>query len=652
MKGVARVAALFVFIASACTGNDAALPKQTALSPDGAQHSTPSYSPDGKKITWWSPATDSSGMFQLWVGNADLSSPAKLPVKAFNPWVAIWSPDGTRIAATSSEFGPAHIVVVPVAGGAVKRVTQGDSFEYPSMWYPDGDRVSYFATTAGGSVGSLVVSVKTGLVTPLVPSETQVLLGSPSPDGSHVGYFVIDRGKVTVWVADSAGGNPRQLTTEGFESLAQFHEWSPDGKELLYESQRTGTTDLWVAPIDGGKPRQLTRDVRNDFAGVWSNDGKWVAFISDRGRQTDLWLVPAAGGTEQRITDTVIEEQVPLMWRPGTNELTFVSQLQKSALWAVDLADGKERRLTPDSVRISAFNTSPDGKQIVYVIGHGGGVQDLAVMPLAGGAPRVLVAGGGTVISPLWSPDGTKIEFTSDRGGSSDVWVIDAGGGAPRQLVNWPSSERYPVWNEDGSAVYFISDRDSKLGDVWKVPASGGEPARMTKTGTVNWLTSRAGVKDIFLTTFGTRAGQIEIARLRPDGRLEKVWDKTSAYMASVSPSGDSIAAGIEQPNGKVASMILPTVGGTGRLILNPKDRPGNWSNDGKWLLYDMFVGGASETAIMHIADGTTRRLTTTPENESDAEITSDSKTVIFRRSLTVKRINSVDLTKLMASQK
>ena len=383
---------------------------------------------------------------------------------------------------------------------------------------------------------------------------------------------------------------------------------------------------------------------------MWSNDGKWVAFISDRGRQTDLWLVPAAGGTEQRITDTVIEEQVPLMWRPGTNELTFVSQLQKSALWAVDLADGKERRLTPDSVRISAFNASPDGKQIVYVIEHGGGVQDLAVMPLAGGAPRALVAGGGTVISPLWSPDGTKIVFTSDRGGSSDVWVIDAGGGAPRQLVNWPSSELYPVWNEDGSAVYFISDHDSKLNDVWKVPASGGEPVRITKIGTVNSLSGRAGVKDIFLTTIGTRAGQFEIARLRPDGRLEKVWDKTSAYMASVSPSGDSIAAGIEQPNGKVASMILPTAGGTGRLILNPKDRPGNWSNDGKWLLYDMFVGGASETAILHIADGTTRRLTTTPENESDAEITSDSKTVIFRRSLTVKRINSVDLTKLMAS--
>ena len=652
MKGVARVAILFVFIAGACTGNDAALPKQTALSPDGAQYSTPSYSPNGKKITWWSPATDSSGMSQLWVGNADLSSPAKLPVKAFNPWVAIWSPDGARIAAASSEFGPAHIVVVPVAGGAVKRVTQGDSFENPSTWYPDGDRLSYYASTAGGSFASLVVSVKTGVVTPLVPGETRALLGSPSPDGSHVGYFVIDGGKVAVWVADSAGGKPRQLTTEGFESLVQFHEWSPDGKELLYQSRRTGTSDLWVAPIDGGKPRQLTRDVRNDFAGVWSNDGKWIAFISDRGRQTDLWLVPAAGGTERRVTDNVIEELGPLMWRPGTNELTFVTQQEKSALWAVDLADGKERRLTPDSVRVSAFNSSPDGKQIVYVVERGAGVQDLAVMSLAGGAPRVLVAGGGTVVRPLWSPDGLKIVFTSDRGGSSDVWVVDAGGGAPRQLFNWPGSERSAVWNEDGSAVYFISDRDSKLADVWKVPASGGEPARITKIGTVNSLTGRAGVKDIFLTTIGTRAGQLEIARIRPDGRLEKVWDKKNANMISVSPSGDSIAAGVEQPNGKVASMILPTAGGAGRLILNPTDRAGNWSKDGKWLLYKMFVGGASEIAIMHIADGTTRRLTNTPENESDAEITSDSKTVIFRRSQTVKRINSVDLTKVMASPK
>ena len=103
------------------------------------------------------------------------------------------------------------------------------------------------------------------------------------------------------------GGNPRQLTTEGFEILETYQVWSPNGKELLYTSTRTGTKDLWVVPIDGGKARQLTRNVRNDFGGAWSPDGHYVAFISDRGKQTDVWVVPSAGGEERRVTSNAAQ---------------------------------------------------------------------------------------------------------------------------------------------------------------------------------------------------------------------------------------------------------------------------------------------------------------------------------------------------------
>ena len=115
MKDVVIIGALLVL--GACKGDDAALPSVTAISPDGARHASPSYSPDGKRMAWWAPATDSSADWQLWVGRADLSAAVTLPVSSFFPALVAWSPDGARIAAMSSQYGTGDIIVVPSAGG-------------------------------------------------------------------------------------------------------------------------------------------------------------------------------------------------------------------------------------------------------------------------------------------------------------------------------------------------------------------------------------------------------------------------------------------------------------------------------------------------------------------------------------------------------
>ena len=640
-----------VVVAACIDSGDSVRPKVVQLSPDEVRHVEISYSPDGRHIAWWSPATDSTGNWQLWVANADMSAPATLPVATNFTGALVWSPDGARIAATSSEFGLADVVVVPAAGGAAQRVTRGAGIELPVAWFPDGDRLAYVASAEGGTFSSFVVSLKTGLSVPLVPGEKRPAFGVPSPDGSHVAYSVGDGAKSTIWLADGGGGNPRQLTTEGFEGLVQA-PWSPDGKELLYQSRRTGTADLWVLPIDGGTPRQLTRDVRNDYLGSWSPDGKWVAFISDRGRQTDVWVVPAAGGEEQRVTETALEEQRNPRWRPGTNELTFATNTQTSGVWAMDLASGKELRLTPDSIRPNARGVSPDGKQVLLELERGGGIQDIAVVPVAGGAWRSLVAGGGAAYNVSWSPDGSKVVFTSDRGGTDDIWVVDAAGGAPRQLVNWPGYEGSPAWSGDGSAIYFTSDRDARLSDLWKVPVSGGEPVRVTRDGSIGRVQTRAGVADAFVEVISARGGQLAISRVLKDGRLQPVWDKTNSGVSAISPAGDSIVASVEQADGKQVAMILPAGGGAGRKVLKANEGVLAWSNDGKWMLYLTTVAGETDLGLLNVADGTTRRLTTTPESEYDASFTPDGKTVAFRRRTRQQDIWTTDLTKLLTGGK
>src|SRR5262249_25145038 len=101
------------FMAS-CTGGDSAplTPPTTPLSPEGARQTLPWYSPDGKRIAYWSPATDSSGNWQLWLARADLTEPRRLAVALQIPQRVVWSPDGTRLATASSDYGMFHVVVV------------------------------------------------------------------------------------------------------------------------------------------------------------------------------------------------------------------------------------------------------------------------------------------------------------------------------------------------------------------------------------------------------------------------------------------------------------------------------------------------------------------------------------------------------------
>lgn len=650
MRGFGRIGVPLLL--AACVDAGSTLPDATAISPNAARPlSSPSYSPDGSRILYWSPVSEGVGN-QLWVADADLTNATKLPVKTLlGVETPLWSPDGNLIATVSSQFGTADVVTVPTAGGEVKRITTGVGIELPLAWFPDGDRLAYIASVEGSFRG-FVVSVTTGRTTPLVPSETRPHAGSPSPDGAHIGYLVVEGPRQTLWVADSLGRDPRQLTTEGFETFtANVIPWSPDSKEILYQSTRTGTTDLWVVPIDGGPARQLTNDIRNDYAESWSPDGKWVAFISDRGKQTDLWVVSSAGGEARRVTDDRLEEFEPA-WRPGQSALTYRQATVSSGVFALDLASGTERRLTPDSIRTGGFWLSPDGTQFYYRTVRGGGSNELIVAPMAGGPGRILVEAGGDVTAPRWSPDGASIVYASNRSGTNDVWIVDIAGGAPRMLAGWPATgDRNPQFTSDGSAVVFVSDRDARLGDVWQVPRAGGEPTRRTTIGSVGPLSASTGTSDLFVSVIGERGGQLGLARVRANGTVQRVWDRSNVLEFIPNPTGDSIAAIVEQPDGSQRAMLLAANGTGGRPLLEPGVFHGLWSKDGRFLLYQMQVNGATDIGTLEVATGAMRRLTTTPENEGGGEFTPDGRTVVFNRTSSAQRLFTADLTRLLAER-
>lgn len=638
---------------SACGEKNTGSPTVSVLTPEGANQKNSHFSPDGSRVAYYAPGTNG---WDLIVARADLGDPRKVVVGSPNLFgnAPIWSPDGRFLAFMSSASNLADVGVVPSDGGEVRRLTDAPGLEIPIQWHPKGDRLAYIATAEGGTFRSSVVSLASGRSTPLL-SETRPAFGLWSPDGSKIAFGLLDRGTNTIWLADSAGANAKQLTTEGQEQLGgDLTPWSPDGSELIYTSNRTGTGDIWVLPVNGGKPRQLTRDVRDDNSPTWSPDGKWVAFISKRGRQTDVWVVPAAGGTELRVTDDVAEED-GLQWIGKSSKLAFHTGAEARGLWAMTVADGKERRITPDSIRVGAFDVSPNGTEVVYQVLRGGGVSELWVIPLAGSASRTLVSGTADNFDPDWSPDGKTILFQSNRSGNQDIWVVDAAGGEPRQLNNWPTDERNAEWSADGSAVYFVSDHDaSPLSDVWMVPVAGGEPRRVTTVGTVSNVSPSRTSSDVFVSTIGGRAGQFVLSRLLPDGKLQTLWDRSNTFGVChfcVTAKGDSVDITAELPGGGFGSYLISTRTGQGRQILGKDEQAGDFSRDGTQLVYT--VGSPNQDlGLFSLKDGSTRRLTNTPENEGGYWWTGDGKTIVFSRSAERRRIATVDVTKLLARGK
>src|SRR3954468_15198374 len=116
---------------------------------------------------------------------------------------------------------------------------------------------------------------------------------------------------------------------------------------------------------------------------------------------------------------------------------------------------------------------APDRSEIAFVSGG-----DIWVVNAAGGEAHLLVSQPATESRPMYSPDGTRIAFMSNRAGSMDIWLLTLTTGDVRQVTFDDGNEQLDGWSRDGSWIYFSSTAHDVGGntDVYRVRASGGTP--------------------------------------------------------------------------------------------------------------------------------------------------------------------------------
>jgi Tol biopolymer transport system component/DNA-binding winged helix-turn-helix (wHTH) protein len=213
-----------------------------------------------------------------------------------------WSKDGTSIIFSSTKGGDPALWAIPASGGAATRLEgTGTATWHPAVARENGQIVAQKILRSSG-LYRLASEGEPGKNTPTVVTATNGRNEGPrlSPDGRRL-VFMSDRsGNMEIWVSNSDGSAPVQLTN--------LHEcgtprWSPDGLWIAFDSTSGGGAPaVWVISSTGGAPRALVKDQFENLVPSWSHDGKWLYFSSPRSGKDQVWKVPADGGTPVQVT--------------------------------------------------------------------------------------------------------------------------------------------------------------------------------------------------------------------------------------------------------------------------------------------------------------------------------------------------------------
>jgi Tol biopolymer transport system component len=291
----------------------------------------------------------------------------------------------------------------------------------------------------------------------------------------------------------------------GFAAAVGLSTSSGAADRVSYTSSRPTGWDIYLFERTGATPRRLTTDPGLDYDAVVSPDGRWMVFTSER-----------RGGPD---------------------------------LYALDLESEGQPLLLLDSDALedqAAF--SPDGESIAFV-GSAAGNAEIYLVPFrprrtsSMDDARNVTSNTGGDFRPAFSPDGSKLAFSSDRDlpvealnpitrfRSGDIYVLDLAAAAlPQRLTDSPGWDGSPAWSADGRSIAFYSERNSAN----RLPGiNGDQPASI-------WIMNADGSQQRALTSVETTA--LSPAFL-PDGRI--MFARRPAITVTGAPRGAASAAAL-----------------------------------------------------------------------------------------------------------
>ncbi len=193
---------------------------------------------------------------------------------------------------------------------------------------------------------------------------------------------------------------------------------------------------------------------------------------------------------------------------------------------------------------------SPDGSRIAYVSFEK--KKPIIYIQTLNGQRTTLANFKGNNSAPAWAPDGSRLAIVLTYGANSQVYTINADGSGLKQLTKSAAIDTEPTWSSDAKWIYFSSDRGGKP-QIYKVSSAGGEPQRVTFEGAYN-VSPRFSPDGKSLAMIRNDGGKFRVA----------LQDLTSGQVQLLSEGSQDESPSFA-PNGRVL-LYATRVGGRGAL--------------------------------------------------------------------------------------
>jgi serine/threonine protein kinase len=481
------------------------------------------------------------------------------------------SPDGRQIVFSAADgTGTRLLYLRPLNSFAAQPLPGTEGPKLP-FWSPDSRSIAFF------SDGRLKrVEVSGGL------PKTLCEAGNPGGGSwNHAGEIIMAPGSGALYRVPATGGVPTALTTTGPSHSHWLPQFLPDGEHFLYFAWgKPGQSGVYVGSLTGKAAHEVLRtDVGAQYA------AGYLLFVRNNalmGQTFDTSTLRLAGEpfliAEQVKTYNIaphisVAENGTLAFQSGgarTFQLIWFDRYGKQLGRVGESADYSNPRLSPDGKRLAVGVRDPKTK-----------VRDIWLFDLGRGAMSRFTYNPADDVNPVWSKDGSRIYFTSDRKDARDIFQKKVDATEEEELIFASPQIKYiEDLSLDGRLLIYNSPSgNNNSDDLWLLPLDGERNPRpflntqffenqaaISPDGRwVAYRSNKSGRSEIYLATFPQLSGDWQVS---VNGGEEPQWRHDGKELFFTDQDRRLMAAEVNTGSGTFESAGAPKLLFETQLIL------------------------------------------------------------------------------------